>query len=755
VDVNGKYNIYKILEGNRVAPWGTSPLQSHKQGEKTSGSPYVYTYPVFIKLTEEENNLPDVLLEAVKEKEGYSLPEKLNIKYAYIDQYTLFKEWLIEFLEREFHSPPVKIGFSSQEALARFDDSTSTVWFSWAMLRLLSELTHQIIKPSDLKLFIRSIFYHEFISRLKENYAERGAQIHTIKNYIIKNDKLLKVTLRILNNPEKYKIYPEKNWLKALKEIKRRRIIGGYSLYLISTLVITFGLIFNIGYLISPGVGAILGILANSIIKKYIQRYPILVIPFFIIIFAQEESASIKEFINHKIQTGQEYKEPTVELWHKLITASILAGVFIPLSKYLGYPSLFPAIFTFFLIIMWSENNDDCTSTPSEDDPSSGFHSSRSPVIPRITFLGAAYEFLAEIGVKKGSKVLDIGLEADAALPLAAAHMGAYFIGFNFDSSYLESAQMLLELYSEEIEDMARLISGEFSSGTRSKSKGIIADHSQDFVLILTGALSDPWPRPPVDYGALVDEKEVFSETLRVIKNGGKILVGTYFGAWRLPIFWRSYDQYPKTEEMVAEKNMQQVLNSPQWKGKVQLKKIGEAKYSHSSEGNIYEVTFTDAESSDRSSSPVERPHLPSLPINIINAQSLLSKGYLFGKRGSLAKFFEATRMLWGTEQRDYLLQKGKIAKGLAECMSMLLEKSLKDKFQHISNLINHVEANVPQIKTKEEHKDMELEMMLEVRLTKEFTIAKVSEIQSKTNLQEVIESIRKILTCPFPVFPI
>ncbi len=99
---------------------------------------------------------------------------------------------------------------------------------------------------------------------------------------------------------------------------------------------------------------------------------------------------------------------------------------------------------------------------------------------------------------------------------------------------------------------MAVVKKGEFSSGKNSSSKNI-PDRSQDFVFILSGALSDPLPES--------DSDEVFEEALRVIKPGGKIVIGTV-GSWVAEI-----DK--------AHNTMDRVLRgSAKWHEKIKLERV-------------------------------------------------------------------------------------------------------------------------------------------------------------------------------------
>jgi len=116
-------------------------------------------------------------------------------------------------------------------------------------------------------------------------------------------------------------------------------------------------------------------------------------------------------------------------------------------------------------------------------------------------------------------------------------------------------------------------ILGEFSYRKESVSKKI-PDHSQDIVVIETGALSDPYPES--------DAKEIFREALRVIKPGGKLIAGTIG-------LWTSF------ERTGAENVMIQVLQEENFEN-TEVKLISDYEFEKGLvDGvSIYEVTLSD-----------------------------------------------------------------------------------------------------------------------------------------------------------------
>lgn len=184
-----------------------------------------------------------------------------------------------------------------------------------------------------------------------------------------------------------------------------------------------------------------------------------------------------------------------------------------------------------------------------------------------------AHRFLDEIGVRRGHRIIEVSNYCLTSFGFAAASLGAHYVGFEMDSELADMAQTYFgNYYTESYGGSAKEVSGEFSSGARSASK-TTEDHSEDFVLILTGALSDPFP--------VSIATEVFNEALRVIKNKGKIVISTV-GLWELK------------EKDEAISTMNRVLNSSKWAEKVKLEFKGTAKWGKfKKNAEIYEVVFT------------------------------------------------------------------------------------------------------------------------------------------------------------------
>jgi len=189
----------------------------------------------------------------------------------------------------------------------------------------------------------------------------------------------------------------------------------------------------------------------------------------------------------------------------------------------------------------------------------------------------AALRIFKLIGLKKGSCITEVGPDDNSGQAIAARGIGAHYLGFDLSSIKRISDYLNLKMIRsvlDECEGSTQIISGEFSSDCRSVSKNI-PDDSQDCVLMITGVLSDPFPESSAE--------EVFTEALRVIKPGGKIVVGSYQLCWGP---WGS-------EQRMAAQLMEKVLQRPEWKGKVELK-IKEAISLPNNAADIYEVVFSD-----------------------------------------------------------------------------------------------------------------------------------------------------------------
>ncbi|MBU9888751.1 MAG: GDP-mannose 4,6-dehydratase [Candidatus Omnitrophica bacterium] len=129
-----------------------------------------------------------------------------------------------------------------------------------------------------------------------------------------------------------------------------------------------------------------------------------------------------------------------------------------------------------------------------------------------------------KLGVKAGDHVVGIGDRTLEGWYFAALDQGAHYVGFDMDEISERLAGLFNENFlkyqtSRRLSGSVRAVYGEFSSLPQAKS-GFIPSRSQDFVLMPTGVLSDPYP--------VSDPFEVLKEALRVLKEKGSILVGSY-----------------------------------------------------------------------------------------------------------------------------------------------------------------------------------------------------------------------------------
>lgn len=202
-------------------------------------------------------------------------------------------------------------------------------------------------------------------------------------------------------------------------------------------------------------------------------------------------------------------------------------------------------------------------------------------------YLRATY-FLQQLGVKEGSKIVEIGFLGDTALAVAAAFMGAHYLGYEL----LEGTNDWNEDIKWKIRNMKgsyKLIQGAFSAEPNSVSRNL-ADNSVDVVVMRTGVLSDPAP-------VYFYPREVFREVLRVVKKDSKaiLFVGT-LGFWK----WKVLGA--QGERATAEQNMNSVLQEQQWKGKVLLKTKEDISYAGIilTNGTIYEIEFIGHSGADK-----------------------------------------------------------------------------------------------------------------------------------------------------------
>ncbi|MCB4757388.1 MAG: hypothetical protein LHV69_10240 [Elusimicrobia bacterium] len=135
-----------------------------------------------------------------------------------------------------------------------------------------------------------------------------------------------------------------------------------------------------------------------------------------------------------------------------------------------------------------------------------------------------AVDFLQTIGVKEGQTIVDVG-PPEFIVGLAASFMGARYIMFDLDGQFVEMANDSFKMMGFARNGGAAVaFLGEFSSSPKSISKDKLQDDCVDFVLIRTGALSDP--RPVSDAG------ETGQEMFRVVKDTGRVFLGSYLLAW-------------------------------------------------------------------------------------------------------------------------------------------------------------------------------------------------------------------------------
>jgi hypothetical protein len=204
--------------------------------------------------------------------------------------------------------------------------------------------------------------------------------------------------------------------------------------------------------------------------------------------------------------------------------------------------------------------------TDEGDKPAAGKKS-----IQETPYIQKARKFLEEAGVKNGWRIINVGAVGvyGADIALAAARMGAHCRGYDLHDnwqSYYDGFDM------EEFGGSAVAVLGEFSSGPRSRSKDI-PDHSQDVVLILTGALADDLPES--------NPLEVMFEALRVVKPGGRIIAGSYDVDWL-------FSDYEARLDGLVEKA------AVGWRG-AQLHKVRIIDYAIGVKGRavVYEVSFS------------------------------------------------------------------------------------------------------------------------------------------------------------------
>lgn len=191
--------------------------------------------------------------------------------------------------------------------------------------------------------------------------------------------------------------------------------------------------------------------------------------------------------------------------------------------------------------------------------------------------------FLSNVGVRNGDNIVTVGLLYNELLPQKIMRIGAHYKGFELVEDFCKRIrEAISEVYEKGCEGTGEQICGEFSYGSQFSAG--IPEHSVDYVLMMTGVLSDPVPRS--------DAVSVLKEALRVVKNGGKIIAGTFDAAWIL-------------EEDKQKDIIEQVLNLPEYKNKVRLVETEGGIY-HLMHYKVYTVEFADEFEKDSSPSVAE-----------------------------------------------------------------------------------------------------------------------------------------------------
>ncbi|MBI4397436.1 MAG: hypothetical protein HY548_10095, partial [Elusimicrobia bacterium] len=206
-----------------------------------------------------------------------------------------------------------------------------------------------------------------------------------------------------------------------------------------------------------------------------------------------------------------------------------------------------------------------------------------------------ALNFLRTVGIRPGDRVVNVGTSFDFYSPLAAAYLGAHYAGYDLTKIYQSPIMGILSrLRMGEKGGSAQQVLGSFSAS--SPHSASIPDRSQDVVLMLSGVLSDPIPES--------NAVETLDEALRVVKDGGKIVVGSYPDCWEYG------------EMLEAQKVINTVLNSPQWKGKVDMVYKFPAGHSRTS-AFVFEVRFKEGASVEEPApSPIEPVPAAGTPLS-------------------------------------------------------------------------------------------------------------------------------------------
>ncbi|MHB8155513.1 MAG: M48 family metalloprotease, partial [Candidatus Omnitrophota bacterium] len=135
----------------------------------------------------------------------------------------------------------------------------------------------------------------------------------------------------------------------------------------------------------------------------------------------------------------------------------------------------------------------------------------------------AAVQLLQQAGIQRGSQIIEVGTGSIRDIAMAAARIGARYICFEQRADYLNNFLIGIKHYNvREFGGSLNAVLGKFSINKGISS--VIPDHSQDAV-ILFGVLSQN-----LLIGKDIINSEIMKEIFRIIKNNGKIIVGSYIG---------------------------------------------------------------------------------------------------------------------------------------------------------------------------------------------------------------------------------
>ncbi|MEK6567267.1 MAG: hypothetical protein AABZ27_00830, partial [Candidatus Omnitrophota bacterium] len=221
------------------------------------------------------------------------------------------------------------------------------------------------------------------------------------------------------------------------------------------------------------------------------------------------------------------------------------------------------------------------------------------------------HDLLKEFGVGLGTNILEIGIESEYRGTVAAA-MGAHYrqyeisgkiSGFSF-REYIDSIEIPGYKYGFSLEKNLsshnghvgegtyNYIRGEFSGGNKSVSnkigrEGYVENKSQDIIIAVTGALSDPIPES--------NAHDILREMLRVLKPGGMLVVGTY-GSWDKDIgLSMPHHELHGYEFYKFRKVVSDVLKEPEWRGKVLVshrKELSRQNFDSYCSFDVYKINF-------------------------------------------------------------------------------------------------------------------------------------------------------------------